>query len=59
MCDLSLRSCCSWLQEDQAGLLAEVPLSDSIVQRLQRFGTYGRLKKAALRKVRRCWNVHN
>ena len=28
-----------------------VPLGDTIVQRLQRYGTYGRLKQAALRKV--------
>ena len=30
----------------------DVPLNDSIVQRLQRFGTYGRLKQLALRTVR-------
>lgn len=29
-----------------------MPLSDSIVQRLQRFGTYGRLKQVALTSVR-------
>lgn len=28
-----------------------MPLGNSIVQRLQRYGTYGRLKQAALRKV--------
>lgn len=39
-----------WLnpEEDAA---PDRPLSSSIVQRLQRFGTYGRLKQAALRKV--------
>ena len=44
--------CCRWLQEEARGAAEmEVPLSDSVVQRLQRFGTYGRLKQAALRKV--------
>lgn len=33
------------------GSSSAVPLGDSIVQRLQRYGTYGRLKQAALRKV--------
>lgn len=33
------------------GSPSAVPLGDSIVQRLQRYGTYGRLKQAALRKV--------
>lgn len=35
----------------------DVPLNDSIVQRLQRFGTYGRLKQLALRTVR-CVHHH-
>jgi len=39
-----------WLQED-AETSAQMPLGDSIVQRLQRYGTFGRLKQAALRKV--------
>ncbi|GAB4824203.1 hypothetical protein N2152v2_011249 [Parachlorella kessleri] len=38
-----------WLQELQ--LAPDVPLSDSIVQRLQRFGTYGQLKQLALTQV--------
>ena len=32
-----------------------MPLSHSIVQRLQRFGTHGRLRQAALRSVREPW----
>ena len=30
---------------------SHAPLLDSVVQRLQRFGTYGRLKQAALREI--------
>lgn len=46
-----------WLQPDAlrsisgGGSGADVPLSNTIVQRLQRFGTFGRLKRAALRTV--------
>ena len=44
-----------WLAEGSGGTASTrssaVPLGDSIVQRLQRYGTYGRLKQAALRKV--------
>jgi len=41
-----------WLQESEsAGAAADAPFSDSIVQRLQRFGTYGRLKQVALRTM--------
>jgi calcium-dependent protein kinase len=47
-----------WLAEEEgggggggSGGGAAAPLGDSIVQRLQRYGTYGRLKQAALRKV--------
>ena len=32
-------------------MASDVPLGGDIVQRLQRFGTYGRLKQIALRKV--------
>ena len=32
-------------------MASEAPLGGDIVQRLQRFGTYGRLKQIALRKV--------
>ena len=32
-------------------LTPSAPLDASIVQRLQRFGTYGKLKQAALKKV--------
>ena len=31
------------------------PLLDSVVQRLQRFGTYGRLKQVALRQIASAW----
>ncbi|KIZ00641.1 hypothetical protein MNEG_7321 [Monoraphidium neglectum] len=34
-----------------AGLEEEAPLNDTLVQRLQRYGTYGRLKQVALREV--------
>ena len=37
-----------WLAE---AALPDVPLSSTIVQRLQRFGTYGRLKQVALRTI--------
>ena len=37
-----------WLAE---AALPDVPLSSTIVQRLQRFGTYGRLKQVALRII--------
>lgn len=38
-----------WLREDwEGGPAADVPLSDTIVQRLQRFGTYGRFRQAVL-----------
>jgi calcium-dependent protein kinase len=40
-----------WLAESGATGASAVPLADTIVQRLQRFGTYGKLKQAALRKV--------
>mmetsp|Transcript_12971 Transcript_12971/g.36475 ORF Transcript_12971/g.36475 Transcript_12971/m.36475 type:complete len:713 (-) Transcript_12971:770-2908(-) len=41
-----------WLQEDRRCDDKEAtPFSDSIVQRLQRFGTYGRLKQMVLRTV--------
>ncbi|KAL4447878.1 hypothetical protein ABPG75_005097 [Micractinium tetrahymenae] len=44
-----------WLQDAAPGCsYEEVPLSDSIVQRLQRFGTYGRLKQIALMVVANC-----
>lgn len=36
-----------WIDDEAA--LSHVPMSDSIIQRLQRFGTYGHLKQAALR----------
>eukprot|EP00803_Ostreobium_quekettii_P004365 evm.model.scf_394.1 EVM.evm.TU.scf_394.1 scf_394:12902-20036(+) len=39
-----------WLSEGEGGA-STMPLNASLVQRLQRFGTYGRLKQAALRKV--------
>lgn len=39
-----------WLQKDYPGM-DEAPFSDSIVQRLQRFGTYGLLKQTVLRTV--------
>lgn len=39
-----------WLREEVHK--GDKPLADSIVQRLQRFGTYGRLKQAALHTVR-------
>ena len=32
-------------------MASDAPLGGDIVQRLQRFGTYGRLKQIALRKV--------
>lgn len=35
-----------WLQED--GSSSDAPIARSIVQRLQRFGTYGRLKQVLL-----------
>ncbi|KAI3434966.1 hypothetical protein D9Q98_003018 [Chlorella vulgaris] len=38
-----------WLMSERED--PDVPLNDSIVQRLQRFGTYGRLKQLALRTV--------
>ena len=34
-----------------AAAAAEPPLLDTVVQRLQRFGTYGRLKQVALRQI--------
>lgn len=41
-----------WLQpEERQPEGGDVPLGATIVQRLQRFGTYGRLRKAALRTV--------
>ena len=40
----------SWLSYTEE-VATEVPLGGDIVQRLQRFGTYGRLKQIALRKV--------
>ncbi|GAB4817118.1 hypothetical protein N2152v2_004164 [Parachlorella kessleri] len=47
-----------WLQDaqplagsDQSCVAKEIPLSDTIVQRLQRFGTYSRLKQVALRTM--------
>ena len=42
---------CRWLHPEEEDAASDRPLSSSIVQRLQRFGTYGRLKQAALRKV--------
>ena len=41
-----------WLKLDSATHAAAAPLGASIVQRLQRFGTYGRLQQVALRAVR-------
>ena len=41
---------CSWLSYTEE-VASDVPLGGDIVQRLQRFGTYGRLKQIALRKV--------
>ena len=41
---------CSWLSYTEE-VASEVPLGVDIVRRLQRFGTYGRLKQIALRKV--------
>ena len=38
-----------WLRDDSSP--SQTPIARSIVQRLQRFGTYGRLKQVALRKV--------
>ena len=32
-------------------MASDAPLGSDIVQRLQRFGTYGRLKQVALRKL--------
>ncbi len=32
-------------------MASDLPLGSDVVQRLQRFGTYGRLKQIALRKV--------
>ncbi len=43
----------SWLAADEHHPGADVPLGSSIVQRLQRFGTYGRLKRAALHAIAR------
>lgn len=40
----------SWLSYTEE-VASDVPLGGDIVQRLQRFGTYGRLKQIALRKV--------
>jgi hypothetical protein len=37
--------------EGDGALARPLPLSDTLVQRLQRFGTYGQLKKVALRAV--------
>ncbi|PRW57858.1 calcium-dependent kinase 29-like [Chlorella sorokiniana] len=42
-----------WLAADEHHPGADVPLGSSIVQRLQRFGTYGRLKRAALHAIAR------
>ena len=47
---LTRHACCSWLSYTEE-VATEVPLGGDIVQRLQRFGTYGRLKQIALRKV--------
>lgn len=44
---------CRWLIADEFHPGADTPLGSSIVQRLQRFGTYGRLKRAALRAIAR------
>lgn len=44
---------CRWLAADEHHPGADVPLGSSIVQRLQRFGTYGRLKRAALHAIAR------
>ena len=41
---------CSWLSYTEE-VASDLPLGGDIVQRLQRFGTYGRLKQIALRKV--------
>lgn len=41
-----------WLQQEGGvGSASVVPLGEDIVQRLQRYGVYGRLKQAALRKI--------
>lgn len=40
-----------WLQDEAQQAGGDAPLGASIVQRLQRFGTYSRLKRAALRTV--------
>lgn len=41
-----------WLVEQDAGLAMGVdPMGRTLVQRLQRFGTYGRLKRMALRAI--------
>ncbi|KAL4433462.1 hypothetical protein ABPG77_010315 [Micractinium sp. CCAP 211/92] len=41
-----------WLQEDLE--VSDVPFSDTIVQRLQRFGLYGRFRQVAMRAL-----IHN
>lgn len=43
-----------WLAKEGAGAaggVLDAPLSDTLVQRLQRFGTYGKLKQTALKAV--------
>ena len=50
MCYLLFGCCCSWLSYTTE-VASDAPLGGDIVQRLQRFGTYGRLKQIALRKV--------
>ena len=51
-CNTLMATCmCRWLHPEEEDAASDRPLSSSIVQRLQRFGTYGRLKQAALRKV--------
>lgn len=41
-----------WLEECHAvDDFTPIPIADTIVQRLQRYGTYGRLRQAALRKL--------
>lgn len=40
-----------WIQSLDENTQSEVLLEDTVVQRLQRYGTYGNLKQAALRKM--------
>lgn len=45
----TLLALCRWLAD--LSQTSDAPLSDTIVQRLQRYGTFGRLKQLALRTV--------